>query len=55
MKGKASYYVGDIPISFNLNSNDQSSPQNYVLNVQIFIFKYHRIVGHALKKKYISG
>ena len=37
-------------IPLDVNSNGQCSPPNYVLNVQIFIYKY-RIVGNALNKK----
>ena len=37
-------------IPLEVNSNGLCSPRNYVINVQVFIYKY-RIVGNALNPK----
>ena len=50
-----SHCLWNYTIPLDLNSNGQCSPWNYVLNVQIFIYKYW-IEGNALnKKKYGKG
>ncbi len=49
-------YVREIAnCSFNVNSNGQCIPQNYVLDEQIFINIWKLwIVGNALKKMYLG-